>query len=170
MNIQSLQIWKKDNRFFLKKIQHGPDLPRTGPIRRKTGPNHRRRMGSSQFKRPASEARLSAAPGGRRGMQQPRLSGLVRIDGRCSSSTRGKNRAAETLGFRREIEGAHRGVAGRRRRGSGGYVGFMWSWVIVGEAGGAPGDGVVERVLQVLRYVSAMATCLAGSSQNGEQG
>jgi hypothetical protein len=30
-------------------------------------------------------------------------------------------------------------------------MGSVWSWVIVGEAGGAPGDGMVEGVLQVLR-------------------
>jgi hypothetical protein len=84
-------------------------------------------------------------------MQRPRPSDLVRIDGHCSSSTQGKNGAAETLGFHRETEGDHRGVAGWRRRGSGGCVGFMWSWVVVGEARGALGDGVVEGVLQVLR-------------------
>jgi hypothetical protein len=35
MDLQSLQIWKKDNRIFLKKIHRGPDLPRTGSIQRK---------------------------------------------------------------------------------------------------------------------------------------
>jgi hypothetical protein len=69
-----------------------------------------------------------------------------------------KDRAAETLGFCREIEGLITGVAGRRGRGSGGCMGFVWSWFIVGEAEVAPGNGVVEGVLQVLRLSSAMAT------------
>jgi hypothetical protein len=62
------------------------------------------------------------------------------------------------------------GVAGRRGRGSGGCVGFVRSWLVVGEVEVVPGDGMVEGVLQVLRLSLAMATCSARSSQNEEQG
>jgi hypothetical protein len=54
------------------------------------------------------------------------------------------------------------GVAGRRRRGSGGCAGFAWSRLIVGEAEAVPGDGVVDGVLRVLRLGSAMATDACG--------
>jgi hypothetical protein len=53
------------------------------------------------------------------------------------------------------------GVAGQQGRGSGGCVGFVWSWLVVGEVEAVPGDGVVEGILQVLQLGSAMATCSA---------
>jgi hypothetical protein len=45
----------------------------------------------------------------------------------------------------------HLGRFSSSERGSGGCGGFAWSSLIVGEAEGASGDGVVEGVLQVLR-------------------
>jgi hypothetical protein len=58
------------------------------------------------------------------------------------------------------------GVAGRWRRGGSGGEVVWWSRLIVREEGVAPGDGVVEGVLQVLRLGSAMATRSSGPSQS----
>jgi hypothetical protein len=68
---------------------------------------------------------------------------------------------AETLGFCREVAGFTMGVASRQGRGSDGCVGFMWSWLFVGEVEAVPSNGMVKGVLQVLRLGSAMAMCSA---------
>jgi hypothetical protein len=118
---------------------------------------------------PASGSTLSAAPGGRSGTEQARSSDQVRIDGRRSSSTRGREKTAETLGFRRgsgmltvaQLDGGE-GV------GDGGG-GSWWLRLGDGEGGGAPDGGAVE-MLQTLRLGLAMASGSLGPSQNGERG
>jgi hypothetical protein len=71
MNFQSLQIWKKGNRIFLKKMHRGPDLPRTGPIQRKPTQS----VGGAREM--ADSNGLPAGPGG----QRPRETESVRSEG-----------------------------------------------------------------------------------------
>jgi hypothetical protein len=63
---------------------------------------------------PASGSMWSAAPGGRIGTGPVRSSDQVTIDGARSSSMRERSGAAETLGFRLGVVGAHRGRAGQQ--------------------------------------------------------
>jgi hypothetical protein len=93
---------------------------------------------------PASGAWLSATAGDRIGIGPARPSDQVKIDGQRSSSTQKRSEAAETLGLRLGVAGAHRGAAGWRGRVGGSCGGSWWSGFVGGEAGGAPGDGAVE--------------------------
>jgi hypothetical protein len=158
MNIQSLQIWKKDNRFFLKKCRTGQICPGLGrssayrpnpsaargswPIQTTgqrgpavSGPGRPKRYAATMVVRSSQDRRplLIVYAGKEWGGRNPRV----------SPRDRGGSPWASLVG---------------REGGSGGCVGIVWSWVVVGEAGVAPGDGVVEGVLQVLRLGSAMAT------------
>jgi hypothetical protein len=89
----------------------------------------------------------------------------VRIDGRSSSSTRGRKKGGGTLGFRLGSAGAHRGATGRRGRAGGGRGGSWWSGLGDGEADAALDDGAVDGGLQVLWFGSATTSLSAGSSQ-----
>jgi hypothetical protein len=155
------------NRIFLKKMSRGPDLPRTGPIRRETGPDPPAACGAADLNG------LPAGPASQRPREAetvPGPSDQVMIDGRCSSSTREGSGVAETLGFCLEIAGLTVASLNGGEGVSGGCEGSRWSRLVVGEAGTVPGDGVLEGVLQALRLGVAMATCSTGPSQNGEYG
>jgi hypothetical protein len=104
MNFQSLQIWKKSNRIFLKKSPRARSAPVwAAPVQ--AGPIHPRRAGDGRFKRPASGASQSATPGGRIGTGRRVPFDLVKIDGLGSSSPRERTGAAETLAPLGEEEG-----------------------------------------------------------------
>jgi hypothetical protein len=120
MNFQSLQNLENYNRISKKK-SCGPDLPRTGPIRRESSPDPPATRGRGEFKQLANGARRSASLGSRIGMRRPWPFDQVTIDGRRSSSMRERNGAAETLGFRRGTEvltvaSLDGGEGGRRSR------------------------------------------------------
>jgi hypothetical protein len=118
---------------------------------------------------PAGGSALSAAPGGRSGTKQARPSDQVRIGGQRSSSMWGRERAAETLGFRR---GSGMLTAAQLDGGEGvgdGGGGFWWLRLGDGEGGAAPHGGAVE-MLQMLRLGLMRSSGSLGPSQNGERG
>jgi hypothetical protein len=115
---------------------------------------------------PARGPGWSAAREYRTGTGQARPSDQVRIDGRRSSSSRGKEKGGETLGFPLGVAGAHRGAAGRRGRAGGGRGGSWWSGLGDGEADAALDDGAVNGGLQVLRIGSVTTSLSSGPSQS----
>jgi hypothetical protein len=142
----NFKVCRKNNftEHFLKKICAGqicPGWAEAAQIRPRS--SEERGAAAATFE-PASGARLSVTPGDRIGIRPVRSFDQVKIDGRRSSSTQKRSEAAETLGFRLGVAGAHQGAAGRQGRVGGDCGGSWWSRFFGGEAGVAPGFDAVE--------------------------